>query len=111
MEELLGIRHRLGRLSLALTLLLAPAGAVSAAGARSGPTEHFAQNMPASALWGWTFGSDTLANRMKVYHATAVSIAVIDNYKIAWTKGFGVTGPGSATPVTDKTLFLAGSVS
>lgn len=71
---------------------------------------HIAQSEPVG-LWGYTFGGETLANRMKHYHATAVSIAVIDDYKLAWARGFGVTGPGSTTEVTDKTLFQAGSIS
>ena len=62
-------------------------------------------------LWGWTFGSETLAERMQRYHATAVSIAVIKDYKIEWARGFGVPAPGSKVEVTDKTLFQAGSIS
>jgi CubicO group peptidase (beta-lactamase class C family) len=69
-----------------------------------------AQSMPVG-MWGWTFGSETLAQRMHHYHATAVSIAVINGYKVNWARGFGVTAPGSKTQVTDKTLFQAGSIS
>ena len=38
-------------------------------------------------------------------------MAVIEDYKIAWTKTYGVTEPGGKTPVTAKTLFQAGSIS
>jgi CubicO group peptidase (beta-lactamase class C family) len=100
------------RLALAIVLLLG--GAAGAApdprAAGEAPAEHLAQNMP-DGVWGWTFGADTLADRMKAYHVTAVSVAVIDNYRIAWAQGFGVTGPGSKIPVNDKTLFQAGSIS
>jgi CubicO group peptidase (beta-lactamase class C family) len=36
---------------------------------------------------------------------------VIDNFKVAWAKGYGVTEAGSKTPVTVHTLFQAGSIS
>jgi CubicO group peptidase (beta-lactamase class C family) len=96
-------------------LLLLTVGVGAASEARSeAPTNahivHITQSMPAG-LWGWAFGGKTLAERMQHYHATAVSIAVIDNYKIDWAQGFGVTEPGSITAVTDKTLFQAGSIS
>lgn len=38
-------------------------------------------------------------------------MAVIDNYKIVWAKGFGVTEPGGHAPVAIRTLFQAGSIS
>ena len=48
---------------------------------------------------------------MRVYEVPGLSVAVIDNYKIAWTKTYGVTEPGEKTAVTAKTLFQAGSIS
>lgn len=48
---------------------------------------------------------------MKVYNVTGMSVAAIDDYKIAWTKTYGVTEPGGTTLVTPKTLFQAGSIS
>lgn len=48
---------------------------------------------------------------MKLYNVPGLSVAVIEDYKIAWTKSYGVTEPGGATPVTAKTLFQAGSIS
>ena len=52
-----------------------------------------------------------LLQLMKLYNVPGLSIAVIDNYKIVWTKGYGVIETGSSTPVTPKTLFQAGSIS
>jgi CubicO group peptidase (beta-lactamase class C family) len=52
-----------------------------------------------------------LQKLMEVYKVTGLSVAVIDNFKIAWAKGYGVTEAGTATPVTTKTLFQAGSIS
>src|SRR5437879_1441822 len=102
------------KLMLALLLLLL-AGIGSAGGARSAATAdehilHITRSMPVG-LWGRTFGSETLSERMQHYRATAVSIAVVNDYRIEWAKGFGVTAPGSGTQVTDRTLFQAGSIS
>ena len=48
---------------------------------------------------------------MKLYNVPGLSIAVIENYKIAWAKEYGVIEAGSSTPVSPKTLFQAGSIS
>jgi len=48
---------------------------------------------------------------MKLYNVPGLSVAVIEDYKIAWTKCYGVTEPGGTVPVTPKTLFQAGSIS
>jgi CubicO group peptidase (beta-lactamase class C family) len=53
----------------------------------------------------------SLAALMELYHVPALSIAVIDDYKIVWAKGYGTIGTGSNAPVTTKTLFQAGSIS
>jgi CubicO group peptidase (beta-lactamase class C family) len=52
-----------------------------------------------------------LAQLMQAYNVPGLTIAVIDDYKIIWTKAYGVIGAGSQTPVTTKTLFQAGSIS
>jgi len=48
---------------------------------------------------------------MKLYNVPGLSVAVIDDYRIVWTKPYGVTEPGGKVPVTPKTLFQAGSIS
>lgn len=53
----------------------------------------------------------SLAQLMELYKVPALSIAVIEDYKIAWTKGYGTIGTGSTAPVTTRTLFQAGSIS
>jgi CubicO group peptidase (beta-lactamase class C family) len=52
-----------------------------------------------------------LQQLMSVLNVPGLSVAVIDNFKVAWAKGYGVTDAGSTTPVTPYTLFQAGSVS
>ncbi len=48
---------------------------------------------------------------MELYEVPGLSLAAIDDYKIAWTKAYGVTEIGGTTPVTTSTLFQAGSIS
>lgn len=48
---------------------------------------------------------------MEIYKCPGLSVAVIDNFKIAWAKGYGVTQSGGTTPVTVHTIFQAGSIS
>jgi len=52
-----------------------------------------------------------LADRMQFYNTPGVSIAVINNGKIEWARGYGVREAGKKEPVTTETLFQAGSVS
>jgi CubicO group peptidase (beta-lactamase class C family) len=53
----------------------------------------------------------TLAQMMDIYKVPGFSVAVIDHDRVAWARGFGVTAAGGSTPVTDRTLFQAASVS
>lgn len=53
----------------------------------------------------------TIAARMAHYGVPGVSLAVIYEGKIAWTKSYGVMDRESQQPVTDTTLFQAGSIS
>ena len=53
----------------------------------------------------------SLAQLMKLYNVPALSVAVMEDFKIAWAKGYGTIGAGSTVPVTTRTLFQAGSIS
>jgi CubicO group peptidase (beta-lactamase class C family) len=53
----------------------------------------------------------TLNKRMQQLHVPGVSVAVIDNYQIAWAKAYGLADTETGTLVTVDTLFQAGSVS
>lgn len=53
----------------------------------------------------------TIEERMKHYGVRGVSIAVIDGFKIAWAKSYGVLDTATKRPVTDSTLFQAASIS
>lgn len=55
-------------------------------------------------------GKLTLAERMEHYQVPGVSIAIIDDFKIDWARGYGVLEAGGAELVTAETLFHAGSM-
>ena len=51
-----------------------------------------------------------LAERMAYYNVPGVSIAVINDYKVEWTRGYGVSEAGTSASVTPETLFQAASI-
>ncbi|WP_196138936.1 serine hydrolase [Aliikangiella sp. G2MR2-5] len=53
----------------------------------------------------------TIEERMKHYGVPGVSLAVIKDYRIHWHKTYGVTDKETMAPVTEDTLFQAGSIS
>lgn len=52
-----------------------------------------------------------LEKLIELYKVPGLSVAVVDNFKVAWAKGYGVTEAGGNNPVTVHTLFQAGSIS
>jgi CubicO group peptidase (beta-lactamase class C family) len=52
-----------------------------------------------------------LEQLMAAYRIPGISLAIVDNFQIAWAKGYGVTEAGGHAPVTVHTLFQAGSIS
>lgn len=57
------------------------------------------------------FPSWNIYERMKFHRVPGVSIAVINNFKVEWAKGYGLADTTLKTPVTTQTLFSAGSIS
>ncbi len=53
----------------------------------------------------------TIQERMAYYNLKGVSVAVIQNYKLAWAKGYGWADDSLKVPVTPQTLFQAASIS
>ena len=53
----------------------------------------------------------TIAERMEHYGVPGMSVAVIHDYKVAWTKTYGVVNKETKEPVTENTLFQAASIS
>ncbi len=52
-----------------------------------------------------------LADRMKAHKTPGASIAVINNYKIEWARGYGIRDTESNEAVIPDTLFQAASIS
>lgn len=57
------------------------------------------------------FRTATLDEQLKAYHTPGLSIAVINDGKIEWARGFGIRNEKTGEPVDAETLFEAGSVS
>jgi len=62
--------------------------------------------VPVKDFKGWN-----ILDRMKYYNVPGVSIAVIKDYKIDWAKGYGLADTIQKIPVTNETMFSAGSIS
>ncbi len=52
-----------------------------------------------------------LVDRMRSTNTPGVSVAVINNGRVEWAKGYGVLDAAGKNPVTTETLFQAGSIS
>jgi CubicO group peptidase (beta-lactamase class C family) len=53
----------------------------------------------------------TLSERMTYHKVPAVSVALINDYRIEWARAWGVTEPGGHQQATPETMFQAGSIS
>ncbi|MDI9312342.1 MAG: serine hydrolase [Limnohabitans sp.] len=71
--------------------------------------ERFENNLGAFKI---TNNKDwTIEERMKHYNVPGLSIAVINNYRIEWAKGYGFADKSTHTLVDTNTLFIPGSLS
>jgi len=66
---------------------------------------------PPFALQGQSAPTANILQRMAELNVPGVSIAVINDGKIEWARGYGVVEAGSNRPVTTDTLFQAASIS
>ncbi len=98
-------------LTIALLAVLASVAAVTCAKTDSGARIARVENGLMSAVVIKGDPSGNILDRMRHYGVPGVSIAVFDKDKVLWAKGYGVMDVGSKEPVTDKTLFVAGSIS
>src|SRR5215813_1051844 len=65
--------------------------------------------LPPAVLKGEAPAKMKLADRMRFYKTPGVSIAVINDGRIEWARGYGVLEAGGKEPVTPETLFQAAS--
>lgn len=93
----------------------APLSAQDAPEARPDATDDIARVervlRPAIDIAGRATGSYTIEERMRHYDVPGVSIAVVDEGRIAWARGYGVTDAATERPVTPATRFQAASIS
>ncbi len=66
---------------------------------------------PAVGIQGQPMPGMNILDRMKHYRIPGVSVAVVNQGRIEWAKGYGVKEAGGQDPVTPETLFQAASVS
>ena len=66
---------------------------------------------PNLQIQGDSIPNYNIEERMKQLGIPGVSIAVINEGKIEWAKGYGVADSSENRPVTTETMFLAGSIS
>ena len=93
---------------LSLCLLLAATGASAQS---ANPADLVNRLRPAVRLADRPDTAFRLVDRMQYYHVPGLSIAVVDDFRIVYAVGFGVTEFGGTTSVDTSTLFLAGSIS
>jgi len=65
--------------------------------------------LPPMIVKGEPLVAMTLSDRMRHYKTPGVSIAVINDGRIEWARGYGVLEVGGKAPVTPETLFQAAS--
>ena len=66
--------------------------------------------LPAVVIKGQS-NAMAIAERMAHYNVPGVSVAVINDGKLEWAKGYGVTEAGGTTPIKAETMFQAASIS
>ena len=53
----------------------------------------------------------SIEERLRHYKVPGVSVAVIKDFKVEWARGYGFKDAETREPVTERTLFQAGSIS
>lgn len=96
-------------LAVALSLATAPAQAQQAHLARISRIESTL--LPGVTLFGQPTRFMSLQERMAHYKVPAVSVAVFEDGRIAWSRAYGRADVAAGRPVTIRTLFQAASIS
>src|SRR5262245_48965362 len=73
--------------------------------------DHITHNLlPPARIKGEDWHTN-LDDRMREHHVHGLGIAVFEHYRLRWVKGFGLADAETKQPVTETTLFQAGSIS
>jgi CubicO group peptidase (beta-lactamase class C family) len=67
--------------------------------------------LPGTLIKGAPPATMELVERMRFHKVPGVSIAVIQDGRVEWARGFGVKEAGKSDPVTPETMFQAASIS
>lgn len=67
--------------------------------------------LPSILVKGDSVKSFNLVERMEHYNVPGISIAIVENGKIKWAKGYGIANTKDSSVVRANTLFQAGSIS
>ena len=67
--------------------------------------------LPGIRIKGDTLKAFNISERMEHYKVPGVSIAVVENGKIKWGKGYGIANTDNGLEVDINTIFQAGSIS
>jgi len=92
-------------------MVLGTSATAQAQAPRPNPADIVNRLRPAVRLADRPDTAFRLADRMQYYHVPGLSIAVVDDFRIVYAAGVGVTEFGGHTVVDTSTLFLAGSIS
>ena len=106
--------RRFGRAALTLALFAfsssAAAGSADPRPTPADPASRIEARLPAVTHENRTLEL-SLHDWMRVLAVPGLSIAVIDDYRVAWARGYGVTTPGAeGSAVTPATIFQAASL-
>ena len=107
------MKNNLPRLVAAVALLALPAlGETLPAAALSARIARVENSLlPPARIAGTTSEPWSIESRMTFHAVPGVSLAVIAEGKIAWTRSYGFLRAGAQPPVTTDTLFQAGALS
>src|SRR5687768_3180128 len=104
------------QLSLALAALVSIAAAAHAQVPAGSPATALATRLEtglrtAGKIVGHPDPTHGSVERMRYWNVPAISIALIDSFRVVYARGFGVTEFGGSAAVDTTTLFQAGSIS
>ena len=73
--------------------------------------ERVTKNLKVGTQFWNQYENSTLEERLAHYKTPGISIAVINNGKLEWARGFGYRNLSKNEPVTQNTLFQVASIS
>jgi CubicO group peptidase (beta-lactamase class C family) len=97
--------------AIGLLTLIAVMVATQLSMPEAGAVEHIENGLLTTVVIKRRVAPMKLVERMAYYGVPGMSIAVINNGQLAWTKGYGLLEAGGTRRVTSETRFRAASIS